>query len=100
MPLKNYIFKFENCWFQRPDLDGIVERIWKKNYPGKSALDRFHNKMKNMRKILKGWNLNFEASLRKHKKMLAGDIDRLDKKEEDGALIELEREYKKYAILI
>lgn len=94
-PVTPYIFKFENCWFQRPDLDEVVEKVWKKHYPGKTLLDKLQNKLRNLRKVLKGWNLNVEVVFRRQKKNLREEIDRLDKMGEKDSLDEEDRKYKK-----
>ena len=51
--------------------------------------------MKEMRKVLKGWNLNFEANLKRQKKLLIEVLDRLDKQGENGIVRNNDKEYKK-----
>jgi hypothetical protein len=33
------IFRFENCWFLRPDLQEIVKKVWGRAYSGKKNID-------------------------------------------------------------
>ena len=61
-------FKFENSWFLRHDLEGIVSKIWGKSFQGQNNLDIWQKKGKELKKNLKGWNANFESEVRKHKK--------------------------------
>lgn len=56
IPRKPFIFKFENSWFQRQDLDEVVRRVWNKHYPGRSLLDIWQARIRALRKALKGWN--------------------------------------------
>lgn len=61
-------FKFENCWFLRPDLEDIVTKVWGQSFNGKDSLDIWHNKSKKLRQTLKGWNANIESAAKKQKK--------------------------------
>ena len=79
-------FKFENCWFLRDDLEGIITKIWNQEVGGSTNLDRWQDRFGNVRKALKGWNINFESANRKLRKKLTAEIDELDKKSELNGL--------------
>jgi hypothetical protein len=64
-------FRFENCWFERPELATVINSVWNETYNGSSNLDIWHKKFTKLRKVLKGWNINIEGKYRKYKKNLA-----------------------------
>ena len=75
------IFRFENCWFQRPDLKDIIKKVWEKNYRG-SRLHRWQEKFRLLRKSLKGWDRNVRGKYKKNRKRIAFRLDELDRKGE------------------
>ena len=79
-------FKFENCWFLREDLEKIVARVWGQKVRGCSSMDRWQNRFGNVRKALKGWNINCESANKKARKKLTADIDQMDKNSEINGL--------------
>jgi BMFP domain-containing protein YqiC len=79
------IFRFENCWFLRPDLKQIIADEWNKEFRGRNIEDVWQKRMRNMRQNLQGWNRNVEGKNRKLKKDLLVEIDKLDRLSElDG----------------
>ena len=67
-------FKFELCWFLRPDIGDVVNKAWSALCRGKSFLDIWHNKMKNVGSKLKGWNINWEGFNKRMKKYILEQI--------------------------
>jgi hypothetical protein len=81
-------FQFELSWFLRPDLVEVVKKVWFGYYTGKSFIDFWKNRAKNIRSILKEWNYNWNVVNRKGKKMLLEQIDCIDRDSEvNGPLL-------------
>lgn len=79
---KANIFIFELCWFFRPDLDEVVVKCWDKDGTGRSLLDKWQNRNRNLRRVLRGCNINYEASYKKEKRFLSEEIDAIDRESE------------------
>ena len=47
-------FKFELGWLLRDGFDDLVKRIWSQPVVGDSGIQRWNNKMRNLRKFLRG----------------------------------------------
>jgi hypothetical protein len=77
-------FKFENCWLIRSELKVIVSNTWKQDFRGETSLDKWKNRNREMRKKLRDWNKNYESDIKKQKKYLALEFDRLNKLGELG----------------
>ena len=75
-------FKFELCWFLREDLVNVVGKVWVDYYRGKSRADKWQNRGRKLRKVLKGWNLNYVWLYKKQKKVLSAAIDEIDRESE------------------
>ena len=84
-------FRFENCWFQRPDLGKIVEDVWKANYVGDTNIDRWQERFRKLRRTLKGWDRNVQGQYKKNRKILAEHLDTLDRKGEELGLTAQDR---------
>ena len=69
-------FKFELCWFLREDLVNVVSKVWNDFYSGKSRIDKWQNRGRKLRKVLKGWNLNYVWFYKKQKKLFLGVTNR------------------------
>ena len=54
-PHDKHQFKFELGWLTREGLAEMVKEIWKKPVGGNSPIQRWNNKMRNMRTFLCGW---------------------------------------------
>jgi hypothetical protein len=80
------LFRFELCWFLRDDLREVIEKVWSKNYIGRSFLDRWQNRNRRLRQMLKGWNLNYVWFYKKQKNVLVEAIDKIDKDSEVNGL--------------
>ena len=76
----NKPFRFELCWFTRDDLAAVVNKIWHSNVNGKDNLAIWMQKMRNLRRCLKGWNLNVEGAYRKKRNTLSSQLDDLDRR--------------------
>jgi hypothetical protein len=89
-------FKFELCWFTRADLHDRVSNIWHSRCSGKSNLDRWHSRFANLRKNLKGWNLNIEGEYKRERDTISKHLDYTDKQSEFIGLSAADYEYRCY----
>jgi hypothetical protein len=85
-------FKLEKWWLQHKDFKEIVKQVWSTPVEGRSALDRWQNRVISLRKKAKGWNRNVEVGIRKEKHELKTEYDRLDILSESKTLTPQERE--------
>lgn len=83
---KNSSYKFEKWWLLREDLKSVVEKVWGISVKGTSSIDIWLAKVRNLRRVTKGWNYNIEAELRHLKKDLMLEYDTLDIKSETDEL--------------
>uniref|UniRef100_A0A453TEB6 Uncharacterized protein n=1 Tax=Aegilops tauschii subsp. strangulata TaxID=200361 RepID=A0A453TEB6_AEGTS len=49
------VFSFELAWFEREGFLDLVAREWAKDAGGRSALERWQNKIRHLRSFLRGW---------------------------------------------
>ena len=61
---KPSIFRFENCWLERPDLKEIVKNVWERVVPGPSVR-KLHDMLGRLRTKLKGWDKNIQGQYRR-----------------------------------
>jgi hypothetical protein len=83
-------YKFEKWWFLREDFKELVTKSWQAPTKGKTALDRWQEKIRRFRNTSKGWSRNIEADLRKLKKDMMEEFDLLDIKSESETLSDAE----------
>jgi hypothetical protein len=86
-------FKLEKWWLQHKDFKEIVNHVWSTPVEGRSALDRWQNRVISLRKKAKGWNRNVEVGIKKEKHELKTEYDRLDILSESKTLTPQEREH-------
>jgi hypothetical protein len=72
-------FRYELCWKFRPDFKSLVVNNWSLPVRSKIGIDIWKEKVKRLKKLLKGWNINVEGRYLKLKKDLMEKIDILDK---------------------
>jgi hypothetical protein len=70
----------------------IVKESWNANTYHKFDIDKWQEKVRKLRRHIKGWHINVEGVYRKEKKMLLDKMDVLDKKEEHTPLSIQEKE--------
>ena len=81
----------EKWWLLRDDFQSLVTDIWKSVPPQGSAVDTWQAKIRKLRKITKGWSSNEEANIKRYKKILLEEFDKLDVKAETSPLEESEQ---------
>jgi exonuclease III len=85
-------FSFELSWLKQDGFDEIIKREWALASGGDSPIDRWQNKIRHLRRFLKGWAKNMSGKYKKEKERLIGLIDELDIKAESTVLSSDERE--------
>ena len=82
----NKPFRFELSWFLRGDLKEVVSKVWSTNFVGRTILDKWQNRGRKLRSMLKGWDINYQAFYKKQKVILSAAIDEIDKESESIGL--------------
>jgi exonuclease III len=96
IPTASKDFKYELCWRLRPDFHKLVKDNWSlpvraRRKRARHSIDVWKLKIKRLRQMLKGWNINVEGHYKKLKKNLISKIDILDKASEVSGLSETDR---------
>jgi hypothetical protein len=86
-------FRYENCWMERDGFLDTVANNWNSRSFHIHDIDKRQEKMRRLRRALKGWHINYEGDYRREKKMLLEKLDSLDKKGETGVLSFQEKEH-------
>ena len=83
---KPSLFRFEKWWLERADFHELVRSVWNKPCTFRNPLDAWQYKIRNLRKKAKGWALNVNAEIKKHKQNLLQEFELLDVFQEYGRL--------------
>jgi hypothetical protein len=67
-------FRFEKWWLERSDFRSMVERAWSLDCSGLTSMDRWQNKIRYFRRLIRGCAANVIAELNRHKQAV-GDPD-------------------------
>jgi hypothetical protein len=81
------MFKFELRWLLKDGFYDMVIEIWQKERKGSSLLEIWQNKIRSLRRYLRGWAKKQNGAYKKGKKDLSSKIDELDKKAEHTMLL-------------
>jgi hypothetical protein len=84
-------FSFELFWFRQEGFYEMVEKEWNSVNTGRSPIERWQNKIRHLRRFLKGWAKNMSGNYKKEKERLIAIIDELDIKAENQPLNQAER---------
>ena len=71
-------FSFELAWFEREGFLDLVAREWAKDSGGKTALQRWQNKIRHLRSFLRGWAKHLSRIYKVEKERLLSLIQALD----------------------
>jgi hypothetical protein len=85
-------FRYENCWVEREGFAEIVTNCWTRGSYHVHDIDKWQEKMRRLRRPLKGWHINYEGEYRRENKGLLEKLDVLDKKGEATPLSTIEKE--------
>ena len=80
-------FKFELGWLTRDGFFDLVKEVWESVDRGQSPMERWQNKIRRLRRFLRGWARNLVSQNKKHKSNLLAKIDVLDRKAETCLLL-------------
>jgi hypothetical protein len=72
------VFRYELCWNFRPYFHKKVIDNWSLLVKANHSIDIWKLKIKRLKQMLKGWNINVEGHYKKMKKDLMTKIDNLD----------------------
>jgi hypothetical protein len=87
-------FRYELSWKLRPNFRDIVVNSWTIPVKSRKNIDIWKEKVKRLKKTLKGWNINEEGKNRRKINILKREINRLDIKNELETLSAEEKEEK------
>jgi exonuclease III len=85
-------FSFELHWLRHDGFYDMIVREWQSVTTGSAPMDRWLNKLRHIRRFLKGWAKNLSGQYKKEKERLLSIIDELDLKAESIRLSEQERD--------
>jgi len=85
-------FNFELEWLTRDGFFGLVKEVWESENRGRSPMEKWQNKIRRLRRFLRGWARNLSSQNKKHKPNLLTKIDDLDRKAETIVLSPQEME--------
>jgi hypothetical protein len=74
------MFKFELTWLFKDGFHEKVAEVWQRETKGSNSLERWQNKIRSLRRYLRGWAKNMNGSYKKEKKEILGKLEQLDKK--------------------
>jgi hypothetical protein len=60
----------------------VVAQVWQREIRGATSLEKWQNKIRNLRKYLRGWAKNASGTYKKEKQEVMTKIEQLDKKAE------------------
>ena len=92
---RKHQFKFELGWLNREGFDDMVKMVWARPVNGATPLDRCNNKIRALRKHLRGWARHLAGLLKKEKNRMSSIIDELESLAEWRPLSTHEIELKK-----
>jgi hypothetical protein len=80
------LFSFELAWLKHEGFRDLIATEWSKGVPGKTAIEIWQNKIRNLRKFLRGWAKNLSGVYRNERNRLIKIIEELDLKAETSVL--------------
>ncbi|XP_073353600.1 uncharacterized protein [Aegilops tauschii subsp. strangulata] len=83
-------FSFELAWFEREGFLDLVAREWAKDAGGRTSIERWQNKIRNLRSFLRGWAKHLSEICKVEKERLLTLIQSLDLKAESTILHTME----------
>jgi hypothetical protein len=85
-------FRIEKWWMQQEEFKELVKKVWATRVDGEKAIDRWQNKIRLLRKKVRGWSTNAEAEIKRRKKILSEEYEKLDVMAETRDLSNQERD--------
>jgi hypothetical protein len=94
IPKKQPSFKFELGWLLKEGFFEVVSEVCNKETRGNTPMQRWQNKIRRLRQILRGWSKNMNGAYKKEKQELLRKAEELDKKAESQLLSQREWDLK------
>jgi hypothetical protein len=88
------MFKFELSWLLKDGFYELVANIWRREKKGATCIEIWQNKLRYLRKYLRGWAKNENDTYKREKQELMEKIEQLDKKAEQTVLLPQEVDLK------
>ncbi|XP_044947663.1 uncharacterized protein LOC123397007 [Hordeum vulgare subsp. vulgare] len=88
------VFSFELSWFEREGFMDLITKEWGTHLGGSTSVEIWQNKIRNLRRVLRGWAKNQSGIYKKEKERLTKLIDELDVKAESAQLNSIDRNIK------
>jgi hypothetical protein len=79
-------FSFELSWLEQEGLHEMIAAEWAAGPIGKTLIQTWQNKIRHLRRFLRGWAKNLSGKYKREKERLLGIIDALDIKAESTPL--------------
>jgi hypothetical protein len=76
--IKDQMFKFEKWWLEVNGFAEVVRKAWQTECLSSDLVEVWHFKIRLLRRKLKGWSKNIEAEVKKRKRNILVEMDRLD----------------------
>jgi hypothetical protein len=90
-------FSFELAWLEQEGFYELIAHEWAAGPIGKTPIHTWQNKIRHLRRFLRGWAKNLSGKYKREKERLLGIIDNLDIKAETVPLSLCERDALKKA---
>ncbi|CAN6182020.1 unnamed protein product [Urochloa humidicola] len=90
------LFKFELGWLTKDGFYEMVKEVWESETKGHTPMERWQNKIRRVRRYLRGWARNIVSQDRKKKYELLNTIDALDIQAETRLLLPHEIELRNH----
>jgi hypothetical protein len=79
-------FRYEKWWMERDDFRGMVDKAWAIECSSADPMEVWQCKVRNFRKLIRGWSNNVLAEMNKHKQSIAAEYNFLDMEAEKRIL--------------
>jgi hypothetical protein len=81
------MFKFKLSWLLKEGFYEMVAQVWQREKRGTTRLEKWQNKIRTLRKYLRGWTKNASGTYKQEKQEVMTRIEQLDKKAETTVLL-------------
>jgi hypothetical protein len=85
-------FRFEKWWLERGDFREVVMKAWNTLSSLADPMEVWQNKIRNLRRMVRGWASNVVAELNKYEQAVTAEYNWLDEEEERRSLTAEEKD--------
>jgi hypothetical protein len=93
--IKDPLFRFEKWWLEMDSFEEVVKKAWSITCYDVNPVEIWQQKIRNLRRKVKGWSRNIEAEIKRRKASIISEIDLLDVMSEHQQLVGPEKEKRK-----